>query len=231
MKTIGSYVDTELMKNNEKSRGLTAGISKKSRNSWCGKILGQASLKGVTFYNNMLLMIKKTYVSKNEIIVLVVAIMSDYIAMYMYICVITDEEALSQLSFILYVHSDSYYMFISLSFLNITSFKKVIFVIEHVRWWFLVGCFFTVSKTCLESSLAWIWFYFYNTSNYMNDIVKITTKVCQRCDVYSQGHRVSESCIDRKIQVISQELCNGRHGPEERISNLEGGNGIITQRS
>lgn len=32
MKTIGSYVDTEL-KNNEKSRGLTAGISKKSRNS------------------------------------------------------------------------------------------------------------------------------------------------------------------------------------------------------
>lgn len=80
----------------------------------------------------MLLMIKKTYVSKNEIIVLVVAIMSDYIAMYMYICVITNEEALSQLSFILYVHSDSYYMFISLSFLNITSFKKVIFVIEHV---------------------------------------------------------------------------------------------------
>lgn len=117
---------------------------------------------------------------------------------------------------ILYVHSDSYYMFISLSFLNITSFKKVIFVIEHVIWWFLVGCFFTVSKTCLESSLAWIWFYFYNTSNYMNDIVKITTKVCQRCDVYSQGHRVSESCIDRKIQVISQELCNGRHGFQRR---------------
>lgn len=33
MKTIGSYVDTELMKNKEKSGGLTAGISKKSRNS------------------------------------------------------------------------------------------------------------------------------------------------------------------------------------------------------
>lgn len=34
MKTIGSYVDTELMKKNkEKSGGLTAGISKKSRNS------------------------------------------------------------------------------------------------------------------------------------------------------------------------------------------------------
>lgn len=67
MKTIGSYVDTELMKNKEKSGGLTAGISKKSRNSWCGKILGQASLKGVTFYNNMLLMIKKLMSAKTRL--------------------------------------------------------------------------------------------------------------------------------------------------------------------
>lgn len=111
MKTIGSYVDTELMKNKEKSGGLTAGISKKSRNSWCGKILGQASLKGVTFYNNMLLMIKKTYVSKNEIMVLVVAIMSDYIAMYMRHHRWRNAEC--QLSYIYYFHNDSYYMYIS----------------------------------------------------------------------------------------------------------------------
>lgn len=95
----------------KKSGGLTAGISKKSRNSWCGKILGQASLKVVTFYNNMLLMIKKTYVSKNEIMVLVVAIMSDYIAMYMRHHRWRNAEC--QLSFIYYFHNDSYYMYIS----------------------------------------------------------------------------------------------------------------------
>lgn len=50
----------------------------------------------------------------------------------------------------------------------------------------------------------------------MNNIVKITTKVCQRYYVYSQRHRVSESCVDRKLQVISQELCNGRHGFQRR---------------
>lgn len=50
----------------------------------------------------------------------------------------------------------------------------------------------------------------------MNNIVKITTKVCHRYYVYSQRHRVSESCVDRKLQVISQELCNGRHGFQRR---------------
>lgn len=99
---------------------------------------------------------------------------------------------------------------------KITSFhQESCSLIEHVICWFVVGCFLIMSKRVSKFSLLEFGFTF-TILVIMNNIVKITTKVCHRYYVYSQRHRVSESCVDRKLQVISQELCNGRHGFQRR---------------
>lgn len=162
MKTIGSYVDTELMKNKEKSGGLTAGISKKSRNSWCGKILGQASLKGVTFYNNMLLMIKNLCQQKRDYS----ASGCHNVRLYCHVYA-SSQMTKRWVSAVVYLLLSQWLLLYVHIFLKNHKFplRKLFF-----DWTCnLLVCswvFFNYFQTCLKVLLTWIWFYFYNTSNY-----------------------------------------------------------------
>lgn len=131
------------------------------------------------------------------------------------ICVITDDETLS-VSCRLSITFTMTLIICTYLFKKITSFhQESCSLIEHVICWFVVGCFLIMSKRVWKFSLLEFGFTF-TILVIMNNIVKITTKVCHRYYVYSQRHRVSESCVDRKLQVISQELCNGRHGFQRR---------------